>query len=152
MRRLIMSRLISTYTVCHSVSLFTLKHLFPTIELSKFKIGRVHFRNSGVKVFIIYWLAFLFSVPMRPSLAFWFKYDSQLMIQFLRETGAFMCFFIYRFAYFKSRFVKGFIRIHIVVLESMPFFIHFPIFSRWGIPKNENGLFEYIVWECYHFP
>ena len=36
-------------TVCHSVFDFTVKPLFKTVVRSKFKDGRVHFRNSGMK-------------------------------------------------------------------------------------------------------
>ena len=46
MRRLVTSRLIRICTVCHSVFDFTLKPLFEAVEMSKFKDGRVHSRNS----------------------------------------------------------------------------------------------------------
>ena len=35
---------------CHSVIDFGLKHLFATMDVSKFRDGRIHFINSGVKV------------------------------------------------------------------------------------------------------
>ena len=44
-----MSPLIRIYTVCHSVFHFRLQALFASVDMSKFKDGRVHFRNSGVK-------------------------------------------------------------------------------------------------------
>ena len=49
MRRLIMSRLIWIYTVCHSVFYFLLIPLFATMDTSKFKDGRVQFTNTRVK-------------------------------------------------------------------------------------------------------
>ena len=53
MRRLVTSRLIRIYTVCHSViDFFLLKPLFATMDESNFKDGRVHFRNSGEIVFL----------------------------------------------------------------------------------------------------
>ena len=48
-QRLLMSHLIRSYTVCHSVFDFTLKPLFASVDMSKFKDGRMHFRNSGMK-------------------------------------------------------------------------------------------------------
>ena len=44
-----MSRLIWIYTVSNSVTELQLKHLFATMDVSKFRDGRVHFRNLGVK-------------------------------------------------------------------------------------------------------
>ena len=46
-----MSRLIRIYTVCHSVIYFRLKPLSVSVNVSKFKDGRVHCRNLGVKKF-----------------------------------------------------------------------------------------------------
>ena len=34
---------------CHYAFDFTLKPLFEAVDMSKFKDGRVHFRNSGMK-------------------------------------------------------------------------------------------------------
>ena len=45
-----MSHLIRIYTVCHSVIDIGLNPLFATMDVSRFKAGRVHFRNLGVKV------------------------------------------------------------------------------------------------------
>ena len=45
MRRLLTSRLIWIYTVCN----FRLKSLFESVDMSKLKNGRVHFRNIGMK-------------------------------------------------------------------------------------------------------
>ena len=44
-----MSRLIRIYTICHSVFDFRLKPLFASMDVTKFKDGKVHVRNSGVK-------------------------------------------------------------------------------------------------------
>ena len=44
-----MSRLIWIYTVCHSVCAFWQRPLFATVGVPKFKDGRAHFRNSGMK-------------------------------------------------------------------------------------------------------
>ena len=44
-----MSHLIWIYTVCHSIIDFRLKLLFVTMDVSKFRDGKVFFRNSGVK-------------------------------------------------------------------------------------------------------
>ena len=44
-----MNRLFRIYTVCHSVFDFRLKPLFASVNMSKFKDGRVHFRNFGMK-------------------------------------------------------------------------------------------------------
>ena len=49
MRWLITNSLIRIYTVSDSVLDFTLKSLFEAVDMSKFKDGRVHLRNSGVK-------------------------------------------------------------------------------------------------------
>ena len=49
MRRLIGSRLIWIYTVCHSVWDFWLMSLFTTMDVSKIKDWRIHWRNLGVK-------------------------------------------------------------------------------------------------------
>ena len=49
MRRLIMSRLIRIFIVCHAVVDISLKPLFATMDVSKLRDGRVHFRTSGVK-------------------------------------------------------------------------------------------------------
>ena len=38
--------LIRSYTVCYTVIEFCLKLLFATMNVSKFRDGRVHFRNS----------------------------------------------------------------------------------------------------------
>ena len=43
------SLLIRIYTVCHSVIDFLLKPLFATMDVSKFRDGRVYFRKSEVK-------------------------------------------------------------------------------------------------------
>ena len=43
------SRLIWTYTVCHSGFDFRLKPLFASTNMSIFKNGTAHFRNSGMK-------------------------------------------------------------------------------------------------------
>ena len=48
-----MSCLIRIYTVCHSVFDFRLKPLFASVDKSKFKNGRVQFRNSRMKGLII---------------------------------------------------------------------------------------------------
>ena len=53
MRRLVTSRLIGIYTVCHSVFVFYLIPLFAAMDMSKFKDGRVIFRNLGMKGLII---------------------------------------------------------------------------------------------------
>ena len=42
-------RLIRIYIVCHSVFDFRLKPQIVSVDKSKFKNGRVHFRNSGIK-------------------------------------------------------------------------------------------------------
>ena len=53
-----MSRLIRICTVCHSFFVifllfvcfyFRLKHLFASLNMSNFKDGSVHFKNSGMK-------------------------------------------------------------------------------------------------------
>ena len=49
MRRLITGRHIRICSVCHSAFQFRLKPLFASVKKSKFKNGRVHFRNSGIK-------------------------------------------------------------------------------------------------------
>ena len=36
-------------TVCHSVTDFSLKPLFDKVDVSNFRDGRFHFRNSGMK-------------------------------------------------------------------------------------------------------
>ena len=46
---IIMSSFIRIYMVCHSTYHFNLKPLFSSVDKSKFKDGRVHFRNSGMK-------------------------------------------------------------------------------------------------------
>ena len=53
MRQLVTSRLIRICTVCHSVFHFKLKHLFASMAMSKFKAGRLHFRNSQMKGLIM---------------------------------------------------------------------------------------------------
>ena len=50
MRGLIMSCLATIYTVCHSDIDFWLKPLFATMDVSKFRGGRVHFINTGERV------------------------------------------------------------------------------------------------------
>ena len=45
----VMSRLIRIYTVCHSIIDFWMKTLFATMDVSKFRDRREHFRNSEVK-------------------------------------------------------------------------------------------------------
>ena len=42
-------RLIRIYIVCHSVFDLRLKPLFTAVDMSEFKDGSVHFRNSGLK-------------------------------------------------------------------------------------------------------
>ena len=49
MRWFITSCFIKIYTVWHSVSDFRLKPLFASVDKSKFKNGRFHFWNSGMK-------------------------------------------------------------------------------------------------------
>ena len=49
MRRLVTSRLIRIYTVCNSVIDFWLKPLLATMGVSKFRDGRIPFRNSRLK-------------------------------------------------------------------------------------------------------
>ena len=44
-----MSHLIRIYTVCHSVFDFRLKPLFASVDMAKFRDGRVHLKNSGMK-------------------------------------------------------------------------------------------------------
>ena len=58
MWQLVMSCLIWIYTVCHSVIDFWLKPLFATMGVSRFRDGRVHVRNLGVKG-LIWWDLFL---------------------------------------------------------------------------------------------
>ena len=48
-RRSRISRLIRIYTVCHSVFDFWMAAPFATMDVSKFKRRRVHFKNSGAK-------------------------------------------------------------------------------------------------------
>ena len=43
------SHLIWIYTVCHSDFNFRLKPLFASVDMSKFKDGGVHIRNTGMK-------------------------------------------------------------------------------------------------------
>ena len=50
MRWLVTSRLIRIYTFCLSVTDFWLNHLFATMDVSKFRNGRVHFRNRDEMV------------------------------------------------------------------------------------------------------
>ena len=49
MRRLRIGSFIRIYTICHSGLDFRLKPLFAVVSTSKFKDGRVHFRDSGMK-------------------------------------------------------------------------------------------------------
>ena len=42
---------IRIYTICHSDFDFRLKHQIALVDKSKFKDGRFHFRNSGMKGF-----------------------------------------------------------------------------------------------------
>ena len=44
-----MNHLIRFYIVCHSASDFKMKPLFASVDMSKFKDRRVHFRHSGMK-------------------------------------------------------------------------------------------------------
>ena len=44
-----MRRIVTIYTVCHSVTDFWLKSLFATMNVSKFSDGKVHVRNLGIK-------------------------------------------------------------------------------------------------------
>ena len=44
-----MSHLIRSYTVCHSVFVFRLRTPSASVDMSKFKDGRVYFINSGLK-------------------------------------------------------------------------------------------------------
>ena len=67
MRRFLTSRLIWIYTVCHSVIDFRLKPLCASVDMSKLKDGRVHFRNSGMKR-LIKTLERNYEVRMRGSL------------------------------------------------------------------------------------
>ena len=46
---LVTSRLIRIYTVSNPFIDLCLKPLFATMDLSKFRDGSVHFRNSGMK-------------------------------------------------------------------------------------------------------
>ena len=50
----IMSYLIRIYIVSHFVFVFCLALLFVTLDMSKFKAGRGHFRNLEVKGLMLY--------------------------------------------------------------------------------------------------
>ena len=50
---LVMSHLIRIYTEYHSVFEFRLKSIFASVDISKFKDGRVHFRKLGMKGLIL---------------------------------------------------------------------------------------------------
>ena len=45
-----MSRLIRSYAVCQSDFDFVLKPLFASVDISKFKDGRIHFRNRVERI------------------------------------------------------------------------------------------------------
>ena len=93
MRWLIISHLIKIRTVCHSILIFWLRPLLGTMVLTRFKDGRDHFRNLGVKglkhllqqqqttfYFHIFWEKIRFGIlcessahsPERPNLFFFF--------------------------------------------------------------------------------
>ena len=46
---ILVTRLIRIYTVCHSVFDLRLKPLFASVNMSKFKDGKFHLRDSGMK-------------------------------------------------------------------------------------------------------
>ena len=50
------------YVVGHSVFEISLTSIHTTMDVSKFKVGRVHIRNSGEKVLICHVLHFSFSI------------------------------------------------------------------------------------------
>ena len=53
MRWLIMICLIRNYTVCHFILIFWMRPLIGTIVLTRIKDERVHFRNSGMKGYLL---------------------------------------------------------------------------------------------------
>ena len=63
------ARLIKIYTVCHSVFDIRLKPLFASVNMSRFKDGRVHFRNLGMQglIFSFFMFSLLSDGPVFPE-------------------------------------------------------------------------------------
>ena len=59
----LMSGLIKIHTVCYFD--FCLRHLYGTMVLTRFKDGRVHLRNSGMKVGVVGWCEIYLRSPVR---------------------------------------------------------------------------------------